>query len=99
MPESTDLKDAMAACWKLVWNVEPLALSVPLAVDVLVLVLALAEELVAPAGVLAAEEAAGEDELDDEDDEHAARASAATTAPLTVATCFLPRNCISGLSL
>ena len=84
------MKAEIALCWKLVWKVEPAALMVPLAVDVLVL----AEALPVLAGVLAVE-----DELDDEDDEHAARASAATTAPLTAATCFLPRNCISGLSL
>jgi len=29
MPESTDLKPWMAACWKLVWNVDPLPFSVP----------------------------------------------------------------------
>lgn len=29
MPESTDLKPEMAACWKLVWNVDPLPFSVP----------------------------------------------------------------------
>ena len=29
MPESTDLKAEMAACWKLVWNVDPLPFSVP----------------------------------------------------------------------
>jgi hypothetical protein len=86
------LNAEIAPCCKLVWNVEPAALMVPLAVDALVLVLA--ELLPPPAGVLAVE-----DEVDDEDDEHAARASAATTAPLTAATCLLPRNCISGLSL
>lgn len=80
------------------WNEEPAALMVPLAELALVLVLALVlEELPLAAGVLAA--AAADDELDDEDDEHAARARAATTAPLAAASCFLPRNCISGLSL
>src|SRR5215831_10884697 len=29
MPESTDLKAEMAACWKLAWNVDPLPFSVP----------------------------------------------------------------------
>lgn len=29
MPESTDLKPEMAACWKLTWNVDPLPFSVP----------------------------------------------------------------------
>jgi hypothetical protein len=77
----------MAACWKLVWNVEPLALIVPLTAA------ELEEEL-------AAEDAAGEDaaadELDDDelDEEHAARASAATTAPPATAACLLPRSCI-----
>ena len=30
MPDWTDLKAAMASCWKVVWNVDPLALRVPL---------------------------------------------------------------------
>ena len=38
MPESIDLKAEMAACWKLVWNVDPLPFSVP---ERLVLVLGL----------------------------------------------------------
>src|SRR5215472_10318209 len=29
MPELADLKPWMAACWKLVWNVDPLPFSVP----------------------------------------------------------------------
>ena len=29
MPESTDLKAEIASCWKLAWNVDPLPLSVP----------------------------------------------------------------------
>src|SRR5258708_30530924 len=29
MPESPDLKAEMAACWKCVWNVDPLVFSVP----------------------------------------------------------------------
>src|SRR5258707_8331682 len=48
MPESTDLKAEMAACWKLVWNVDPLAFSVP---DRLELVLELLG-LEPPLGVL-----------------------------------------------
>jgi hypothetical protein len=93
----TDLNAEIAPCWRLVWNVEPAALMVPLAEDALALVLAgaLAAELPLLAGVLAA----ADDELEDEDDEHAARARAAATAQPAVATCFLPRNCISGLSL
>jgi hypothetical protein len=96
---STDLNAEIADCWKLVWKVEPAARILPLAVEALALVLgaAAAEELALLAEVLGA--AADELDDDDEDDEHAARASAATTALLTVATCFLPRNCISGLSL
>src|SRR5258706_16179547 len=48
MPESTDLKAEMAACWKLVWNVDPLPFSVP---DRLELVLELLG-LEPPLGVL-----------------------------------------------
>jgi hypothetical protein len=29
----TDLKAAMASCWKVSWNVDPLALSVPLSLE------------------------------------------------------------------
>src|ERR1700679_2518272 len=83
MPGSTDLKAEIAPCWKLVWNVEPAPLIVPLA-D--------ADVLAEAAGVLAPAEAGAE--LDDDDeDEHAARAMAAATAPLAATTC-LPRNCI-----
>jgi hypothetical protein len=81
----TDLKPEMAACWKLVWNVEPLALSVPLS--------AAALEEVPAAGVDVADDAAAE--LDDElDEEQAAMASAAMTAPPATAACLLPRSCI-----
>src|ERR1700722_5091751 len=86
MPESTDLKAEIAPCWKLVWNVEPAPLIVPLAGE------ALADGLAAGAGVLAPAEAGAELE-DDDEDEHAARAMAAATAPLAATTC-LPRNCI-----
>jgi hypothetical protein len=79
-----DLKAEIAPCWKLVWNVEPAPLIVPLAVAALADVLA--------AGELAAAEAGAELE-DDDEDEHAARAMAAATAPLAATTC-LPRNCI-----
>ena len=93
MPESTFLKAAMAPCWKLVWNVDPAPLIVPLAVEALVLVLAdelaAGDELDVAAGVVV---------LDEEDDEHAARAMAAATAPDAAATC-LPRNCIREFSL
>jgi hypothetical protein len=85
MPESTDLKAAMADCWKTVWKVDPLPLSVPLR---LALLLADAVELLlVPADVLL---------LDDElDEEHAARATAQTASPAVV-TCRLRRRCISG---
>src|ERR1700733_12963337 len=82
MPASTDLKAAMADCWKTVWNVDPLPLSVPLR---LALLLA-AGALLVPADVLL---------LDDElDEEHAARATAQTASPAVV-TCRLRRRCIS----
>ena len=91
MPESTDLKLEIACCWKLVWNVDPAPEIVPLAVEVLVDVLAEA------AGELAEVEVDGVDVVDEED-EHAARAMAAATAPLAATTC-LPRNCIREFSL
>src|SRR5579859_4012679 len=85
MPESTDLKAAMADCWKTVWKVDPLPLSVPLR---LALLLAVAGALLLPpvdALLL----------LDDElDEEHAARATAQTASPAVV-TCRLRRRCIS----
>jgi len=85
MPELTDLNPEMAACWKLVWNVEPLALIVPLP-DAAALDAAGDEDDPVDAGV---------DELDDElDEEQAARASAAMTAPPATAACLLPRSCI-----
>jgi hypothetical protein len=78
------LNAEIAACWKFVWNVEPLALIVPLAAA------ALEDDPVAaedPADVGA--------ELDVVlDEEQAARASAATTAPPATAACLLPRSCI-----
>jgi hypothetical protein len=88
---SEDLKAEIAVCWKLVWNVEPAALMVPLAV----LVEALLDEdapllVVAPVDAL----------LVDEDEEHAARATdVATTATPVITACFLRRYCISGYSL
>src|SRR5580658_6549679 len=83
MPASTDLKAAMADCWKTVWNVDPLPLSVPLRLGLL---LADAVELLPVDALL----------LDDElDEEHAARATAQTASPAVV-TCRLRRRCISG---
>src|SRR5260370_5532376 len=85
MPESTALKAAMADCWKTVWNVDPLPLSVPLRLALLV---AAGGALVVPADVLLL--------LDDElDEEQAARATAQTASPAVV-TCRLRRRCISG---
>jgi hypothetical protein len=84
MPESTDLKAAMADCWKTVWKVDPLPLSVPLRLASL---LAAAGALVVPVDVLL---------LDDGlDEEHAARATAQTASPAVV-TRRLRRRCISG---
>jgi hypothetical protein len=84
MPESTDLKAAMADCWKTVWKVDPLPLSVPLRLALL----AAAGALLVPADVLLL--------LDDElDEEHAARATAQTANPAVV-TRRLRRRCISG---
>jgi hypothetical protein len=77
----TDLKAAIAASWKVFWNDEPAALSVPLpdaAAD------AVLDPVVEPV-------AAGVDELDEE---QAARARAAMTAPPATAACLLPRSCI-----
>src|SRR5260370_10787830 len=85
MPESTDLKAAMADCWKTVWKVDPLPLSVPLRAALL---LEAAGALLVPADVLLL--------LDDElDEEHAARATAQTASPAVV-TCRLRRRCLSG---
>src|ERR1700722_996661 len=82
---STDLNAEMAVCWKLVWNVEPAALMVPLAV----LVLALDEELLVEPPLAAVD--------DEPDEEHAARPRAvATAATPTVATRCLRPNGISG---
>jgi hypothetical protein len=84
----TALNAEMADCWKLVWNVEPAALMVPLAV----LVLALDEVPVAAEAPLDVE-----DEEDELDEEHAARTRAAATADTpTVATRCLRPSGISG---
>lgn len=81
---------AMADCWKAVWNVEPLALSVPLSAALL---LDEDDELVA-GDELPVEE---DEELDEE---QAARVSAvATTATPAVAARCLRRCGISGFSL
>jgi hypothetical protein len=90
MPGWTDLNAEMAACWKVVWNVEPLALSVPLSAALL---LDEDDELVV-GDELPVEE---DEELDEE---QAARVSAvATTATPAVAARCLRRRCISGFSL
>src|ERR1700727_2047927 len=80
---STDLNAEIASCWKLVWNVEPAALMVPLTV------LVLAEALL---------DAVLPDEVDEElEEEHAARPRAVATAatPTVVTRCLRP-NGISG---
>jgi len=87
------LNARMAACWKFVWNVEPLALIVPLAEEAPeVEPLAVAEEVLL---------ATGADELDEEelDEEQAARVSTAMTAPPATTACVLPRSCIREFSL
>jgi hypothetical protein len=79
----------MAACWKVVWNVDPLALSVPLS-------WALLDEDELPAGV----ELPPVEEDEELDEEHAARVRAvATTATPAVAARCLRRCCIFGFSL
>lgn len=81
------MKAWMAACWKVFWNDEPLALIVPLAEE-------------APDAELAGDPevplATGADELEEEelDEEQAARASTAMTAPPATTACVLPRSCI-----
>src|ERR1700735_1593947 len=84
MPGSTDLKAAMADCWKTVWNVEPLPLSVPLTLELL----AAAGALLLPVDALLLDELG-------EEEEHGARAPAQTASPAVV-TCRLRRRCISG---
>src|SRR5580658_2532704 len=78
----------IADCWKLVWNVEPAALMVPLTELALALV-----EAPEPGVVVVPLEVVVEPE-----EEHAARARAAATTP-AVASCRLRRRCISGLLL
>ncbi len=74
----------MAACWKVSWNDDPLALSVPLR---------LAELLDEPQAGAEPEPLLGEELLPDE--EHAPRTSAmATTETPAAAACFLYRSCI-----
>src|SRR6266568_8013398 len=85
MPGWADLKLEMASCWKVSWNDDPLALSVPLR---------LAELLdEPPAGAEEPEPLLGEELLLDE--EHAPRVSVnATTATPAIVTCCLHRSCI-----
>src|SRR6185437_13184553 len=80
-----DLKAAMASCWKVSWNVDPLALRVPL-------------RLAEPPDeeLLLLEPLGGELLLDEE---HAPRVSAsATTETPAAVTCCLYRSCISQYS-
>jgi hypothetical protein len=81
-----DLKAAMASCWKVSWNVDPLALRVPL-------------RLAEPPDeeLLLDEDPLGGELLLDE--EHAPRVSAsATTETPAAVTCCLYRSCISQYS-
>jgi hypothetical protein len=87
---STDLNVAIAAVWKFDWNVEPLALIVPLALP-LAPPLAVGELLPPPA-------VAGVEDVVDEFEEHAASSAIATIAPPAVMTGFLPRSCITNIS-
>src|SRR5215472_16807361 len=81
MPGWTDLKPEMATSWKVSWNVDPLAFSVPLRTAPL-------EEAAPPPG---------EEPLAGADEEHPARARtvAARAAP-TVAACCRRRSGMSG---
>jgi hypothetical protein len=82
----TDLKAAMASCWKVSWNVDPLPLRVPLS-------LAPPDE---DEDALPLEPAGGELLLDEE---HAPSVSAsATTETPAAVTCCLYRSCISQYS-
>jgi len=83
MPGCTDLKAEMAACWKVSWNDDPLALSVPLR---------LLDEEPPPAAEPEPLLAGGLLLLDEE---HAPRTSAkAATETPAAATCRLYRSCI-----
>jgi hypothetical protein len=87
---STDLNAEIADCWKLVWNVEPAALMVPLTE------LALAVDEAPELGVVVVPLAV----VEELEEEHAARDRAAATATTpAVASCRLRRRCISGYSL
>jgi hypothetical protein len=77
---------AMAACWKFVWNEDPLALIVPLAA---------AADDDEPLPVVGLVPVADEVELDEE---HAASRAIAMTAPPAVTACFLPRSRITNIS-
>jgi hypothetical protein len=79
----TDLKAAMASCWKVSWNVDPLPLRVPLS-----LAEPPDEEL-----LLLDEPPLGVELLLDEEHAPRVRASAATETPAAV-TCCLYRSCI-----
>src|SRR5260370_14867596 len=90
MPDWIDLKAEIASCWKVSWNVEPLALSVPLRAALL------DEEDAPPLDEEPPVDGVEEVELDEE---HADSPSAvAMTATPTVVTCCLRRRCISGYS-
>ena len=76
------MKLEISCCWKTVWNVDPLPLSVPLRLvlaDADVLLLAVDDEVLLLDGEL--------------DEEHAARASAVVTkaAPAVMTRCLRPK--------
>jgi hypothetical protein len=79
----TDLKAAMASCWKVSWNVDPLPLRVPLR-----LAEPPDEEL-----LLLDEPPLGVELLLDEEQAPRVRARATTETPAAV-TCCLYRSCI-----
>jgi len=80
----TDLKAAMASCWNVSWNVDPLALRVPLSF-----------EEPPPDEALLLLDAPPPDEELLPDEEHAPRVSAsATTETPAAVTCCLYRSCI-----
>ena len=78
MPDWTDLKAWMAACWKVSWNVDPLAFRVPDRAELL------------PEEPLELEE----DPLPPEDEQAATNEAIATVAIPTVAARWMRRRCM-----
>src|SRR5512146_1446492 len=89
MPEFTDLKAEIAACWKVFWNDDPLPFSVPLPA-------AADDDVAPPPAVGLVPPPADVVELDEE---HAASSAIARTAPPAVTACFLPRSCMTNFLL